>query len=421
MPEHLSYREARERVLGAVRPLAAVEVPLEEAFGRPLRRTVTAPHPLPPFANSSMDGWAMRAADLEGAAPDRPAILPVGLVIPAGTVAGRGLAAGEAARIMTGAALPEGADCVVPFEDGERLGGDGAPERVRVSRPAAPGDFVRPAGADLAAGACALEDGRELSAHDLALLAALGVGRVSVGPRPRAAVLSTGDELLEVEDALRPGAIRDSNRPLLSALLREVGAVLLRATRLPDDTAKVAAAIRGALEIADVVITVGGVSAGDFDPVRRAVEDLEGLAAWRVAMKPGRPQAFGAPGGRLFFGLPGNPASVACVWEALVRPAVLALQGHAALDRPRVSARLDAPVASRPGRTDFVRATLEWRDEGWWARPAGNQASGHLTPQSRAHALLVIPEEVAGLSPGDRAEAWVLRLPVTPAPGPRSE
>jgi molybdopterin molybdotransferase len=409
--EQLTYREARERVLAAVRPLAAETIPVAECRGRALRRRVLAAHPLPPFRNSSMDGFAVRAADLARASGSSPVALPVVEVLPAGRTASRALAAGEAMRIMTGAMIPEGANAVIPVEDVETMRSPEGAERVRIARPARERENVREAGLDLAAGEAALEEGRELSAHDLALLVSLGEARIAVGPRVRTAVLSTGDELLEAEEPLRPGAIRDSNRPMLGALLEECGARVVSSRRLPDDPARVAENVGRALEVADVVVTVGGVSAGDFDPVKLALADVGEVALWRVAMKPGRPQAFGTPRGRLFFGLPGNPASVACVFEALVRPALRKLQGFASLDRPRLPVRAAVQIDSRVGRTDFVRVTLERRDDALWALPAGDQVSGHLTPQSRAHGLLVVPEEAKALEAGASAEVLLLRWP----------
>jgi molybdopterin molybdotransferase len=409
--EQLTYREARERVLAAVRPLAAETIPVAECRGRALRRRVLAAHPLPPFRNSSMDGFAVRAADLARASGSSPVALPVVEVLPAGRTASRALAAGEAMRIMTGAMIPEGANAVIPVEDVETMRSPEGAERVRIARPARERENVREAGLDLAAGEAALEEGRELSAHDLALLVSLGEARIAVGPRVRTAVLSTGDELLEAEEPLRPGAIRDSNRPMLGALLEECGARVVSSRRLPDDPARVAENVGRALEVADVVVTVGGVSAGDFDPVKLALADVGEVALWRVAMKPGRPQAFGTPRGRLFFGLPGNPASVACVFEALVRPALRKLQGFASLDRPRLPVRAAVRIDSRVGRTDFVRVTLERRDDALWALPAGDQVSGHLTPQSRAHGLLVVPEEAKALEAGASAEVLLLRWP----------
>ncbi len=409
--ENLTFREARERVLAAVRPLPAETIAVADGRGRALRRRVIATHPLPPFRNSSMDGFAVRAADLERACEGSPAVLPVVEVLPAGRTASRALSPGEAMRIMTGAMLPEGAEAVIPVEDAEAIRSPEGRERVSIARPARARENVREAGLDLAAGAVALEEGRELSAHDLALLVSLGEARIAVGPRVKAAVLSTGDELLEVNEALRPGAIRDSNRPMLGALLEECGAQVVTSRRLPDDPARVAESLGKLLEIADVVLTVGGVSAGDFDPVKLALPEVGDVALWRVAMKPGRPQAFGTPRGRIFFGLPGNPASVACVFEALVRPALRKLQGFAVLDRPRLPVRAAARIESRAGRTDFVRVTLERRGEAWWAMQAGDQVSGHLTPQSRAHALLIVPEEAKTLEEGELAEALLLRWP----------
>jgi molybdopterin molybdotransferase len=188
--------------------------------------------------------------------------------------------------------------------------------------------------------------------------------------------------------------------------------VLTLAERLPDDVTRVTERVREGLAASDVVLTIGGVSAGDFDPVREALGRLGKIELWRVAMRPGRPQAFGTPGGKVFYGLPGNPASVACVFETLVRPALRVLQGFTQLDRPRVPVRVAERVESRAGRSDFVRATLAWRDDGLlWATPAGAQVSGHLSPQSRAHGLLIVPYASERLEPGERAHALVMRPP----------
>ncbi len=407
-PRSLSYAEARARILGAVRPGAVERVGLAAARGRALRETLTAPHPLPPFDNSSMDGWAVRSADLAGATAAAPVTLAVVEGLAAGHAPSRSLAPGEAMRIMTGAMMPAGADAVVPFEEAEALD---APARVRAGSPVAPGDSVRPAAADLAAGATALVAGRELSAHDLALLAALGLTQVAVGARPAVAILSTGDELVEPHEPLRPGTIHESNTTLLAALLEECGCAVVSRRRLPDDVAEVTSAIRGALGTADVVITSGGVSAGDHDPVKLGLDAIGDVELWRVAMRPGKPQAFGTPGGRLLFGLPGNPGSVACVFETLVRPALRKLQGFAGLERPWLDVRAEVSFRSQTGRRDFLRARLAQHDGGWWAVPAGPQVSGYLTPQSRAHALLVVPEAAASLEPGDAARAMLLRWP----------
>ena len=407
-PESLDYAAARARVLAAAPPLPAVHLPIAATAGRALRETLFAPHGLPPHRDSAMDGWAVRAAEVGDAAAGHPVMLPVVGEIPAGRPAEHPLPRGAAFRIMTGGVLPDGADAVVPFEQGERLAG---PERAAIRAAVRPGQNVRAAGADIAAGALVLEAGRTLSAHDVALAGALGFAALHVSPVLRAVVLSTGDELRDLGTPLEPGTIRDTNGPLLARLLTEVGVECLRLERLPDDSGRVAEGIEAALRDADVVLSIGGVSAGDHDPVKQALDRIGDVGLWRVAMRPGRPQAFGTPLGRLYFGLPGNPASVTCVFEALVRPALRARMGHAALDRPAIPVRVATPVESHAGRTDFVRVVLEWRGETAWATPAGSQVSGHLTPQSRAHALLVVPDEVEGYRPGDAAVARVLRLP----------
>ena len=413
-PRQLRFAEARARVLDAVQPLAPANVPLAGCLGRALREAIVAPHSLPPFRNSAMDGFAVRAADLADASDGTPVAMRVVVVLTAGRTTDRPLGPGEAARIMTGAMLPPGADAIVPFEECERSG-TGFEERCTVRRPSTIGDHVREAGADVASGTLVMEPGRELSAHDLALLAALGRPRLEVGPRLKVSVLSTGDELLDLDQPLRPGTIRDSNLPMMRMLLESNGCEVSGAKRLPDDAGRVATAMREALESCDVVLTLGGVSEGDRDPVKAALQSLPDMEAWRVAMRPGRPQAFGTPNGRLVYGLPGNPASVACVFEVLVRPALRALQGHAVLDRPRVPVMAAVNVPSRAGRTDFVRVTLEWREGLLWATPAGSQLSGHLSPQSRAHALLVVPEEDEQMAAGMAGEAIVWQLPAFPA------
>ncbi len=413
VPRSLSFADARARVLAAASPSPPERVELARAAGRALRDTVRAPHALPPFDNSAMDGFAVRSADLAAASDRRPVEMPVVSVLPAGVAETPALVSGTAARIMTGAPLPPGADAVVPFEECERVGALGAAgaERARFTARAAPGANVRRAGADLAARAVALEPGRALTAYDVALLGALGFAHVAVGPRPRARVISTGDELLDVDAPLRAGAIRDSNAVMLRVLLEAAGCEVAGVERAADAPGVVGERIRAALADADVVITIGGVSAGDFDPVKEAIASIDGVELWRVDMKPGRPQAFGVSGGAMFFGLPGNPASVSCVFETLVRPALRRRQGFARIDRPRIRVSAAERIESRRGRTDFVRATLGWRDGAWWARPAGAQVSGHLTPQSRADALLLIAAGRAELAAGDAAPALLLRWP----------
>lgn len=409
-PVERSYADARARVLAAVRPRPTETVALRDAVGRALAASLVAPHALPPFRNSAMDGYAVRACDLTHASPSNPVALRVREVLPAGTTSRHALAAGEAARLMTGAPPPDGADAVIAFEDCTRGTADGH-ETCVVIGPVPVGQHLREAGADLAAGDVALTAGVRLDARNVALAAALGATVLEVGGRPRVAVLSTGDELLELGAPLRPGAVRDSNGTMLAQMVEEAGGVTVTLARLPDDPARVEHALREALATHDVVLTIGGVSAGDFDPVKVALARFDGFELRRVAMRPGRPQAFGVLGESLFFGLPGNPASVVCVFETLVRPALLAMQGFEAIDRPRVPVRCGTALASRAGRTDFVRVTLAWHDGRLVATPAGAQVSGHLMPQARAHALLVIPESRDALALGEEAEALLWASP----------
>jgi molybdopterin molybdotransferase len=410
-PEPLSFAEARRQVLDAAVALAAERVPVAAARARALRQDVLAPHDLPPFANSAMDGVAVRSADVAAASSAVPVVLRVTATAAAGHPAPVPVGRGEAIRIMTGGAIPVGADAVVPVEELRAVSGPDRDGWVGVVQPVAPGAHVRSPGLDLGAGARALEAGRELSAYDLAVLASLGVAQVEVGPRPRVTVLSTGDELLDADAPLAPGMIRDGNTPMLRALVEEAGGTVVATHRLGDRPPVVADAIRAALAASDVVLTIGGVSAGERDPVKHAIQAIPAVRLWRVAMRPGRPQAFGTPDGKVFHGLPGNPASVACVFDTLVRPMLRRLQGFARVDRPRVPVRAGAPIESRPGRTDFVRVVLERGPGSMIARPAGAQVSGHMMPQSLAHGLLEVPEERASIATGEPALVHLWRWP----------
>ncbi len=406
-----SYGQARSEVLANTSALPAIELPLIQSLGRALRRRIVAPHALPSFRNSAMDGFAVRTADTLSASESDPLALSVSQVLAAGHAPEGPLAIGTAARIMTGAMLPDGADGIVPFEEVTRSA-PGPLERVTLLRAVRPGAHIREAGADVGAGDTVMAEGDRLTPHSIGLLGALGQALLRVGPSPRVALLSTGDELLSVEAELRPGAVRDSNLGMLSALCRDAGAEVTIAERLPDDPERVLARIEEAMALADVTLTIGGVSVGDFDPVQQVALSHPGISLWSVAMRPGRPQAFGVPSpGRLFFGLPGNPASVACVFEALVRPALQRLQGFRRLDRPRVPVRMVEAVSSKPGRTDFLRCRLEWREGVLRASLAGAQVSGHQRPQALAHALVIVPHDAAGLSEGEQADALLLRLP----------
>jgi len=406
----VSFEAARGLILAraAASPMPAETIALDDALGLTLREDLVADEPFPRFDNSAMDGYAVRAADVAAA----PVTLTVTETLAAGHAATHAVAAGEAIKIMTGAPIPAGADAVVPVEMTTASGAS-----VRVLAPVAPGEHVRPAGEDFPVGELLLRKGDVVSPGALGVLAALGHAAVEVALPPRVAILSTGDELVMPGAAVAPGQIRDSNAHMMRALVRAAGGDPGPCWHLADDPQAVVTAIGRVAEHCDAIVTLGGVSAGDFDPVRAALASLGGdIALWRVGMRPGQPQAFGTVHGKLFFGLPGNPVSSAVVFEMLVRPALWTMLGRRVLDRPVVRAVLDEPVASKAGRRDFLRVTLEALAPGqvavhgaaYRARLTGSQSSGALSSVLKADGLAVIPDEVEGLTSGSVVEVVLM-------------
>ncbi|RKN41620.1 gephyrin-like molybdotransferase Glp [Streptomyces hoynatensis] len=423
-----SVEEHLADVLRAVRPLAPLELPLLDASGCVLAEDVTVPAPLPPFDNSSMDGYAVRTADVEGASEEFPATLTVIGDVAAGAGVLPTVGPGQAARIMTGAPVPPGAQAVVPVEwtDGGLGGGPAdamAPAstphgaEVRVHRPATAGAHIRSRGSDAAAGTLALREGTVLGPPQLGLLAAVGRATATVTPRPRAVVLSTGSELAAPGQRLAPGQIHDSNSYMLTAAAQAAGAVAYRATAVADDAATLRAALEDQLARADLVITSGGVSVGAYDVVKEALDLESGVEFRRLAMQPGKPQGFGLiGGGRVpLFALPGNPVSSFVSFELFVRPALRAMAGHApgTLHRPRVTARLaaEAPVRSPAGRRQFLRGTYLPPAPGaapGSVRPVGGSGSHLIAALAQADALIEIPENVTEAAPGDELTVLLL-------------
>jgi molybdopterin molybdotransferase len=396
-----SLLEAQRAVIAAMAPLPVVTVRVGDALGLALASDVTAPHDVPSFPNSGMDGFAVIAADVATA----PVVLDVIEEVPAGSVATTTVLPGTAVKIMTGAPMPAGADAVVPVEDSE---GEGRTVRILAGRPA--GANVRAAGGDLRAGELVAEAGTRIDAGLVGVLASLGLSP-AVHRRPTAAVLSTGDEVRppEVVD-LPPGAIRDSNRPLLQALLAETGCEVLDLGIVPDDEEAIRNALERASAKTDVVISSGGVSMGEYDLVKRVLGDLGSVDFWRVAMKPGKPFAFGAVGGKPFFGLPGNPVSVFVSFEQFVRPAILAMAGARRLFRPRAMGRAAEPLHGDRHRVTFARVKLAVEDGALLVRSAGGQGSNMLAALGRSDALAVIPAGVEVLT-GDQVELEMFRWP----------
>jgi len=400
------FDQVRAAVLERLRPLPAREVPLGDALGCVLADDVTAAEDLPPFANSAMDGFAVRAADLAGASDHAPIALEVTGEVFAGTARLPTVQAGGAARIMTGGPLPPGADAVVPVE---QAAVDGDAVRIRL----APGErqFVREAGEDVRAGTVVLERGRVLDPAAVGMLASVGRRLVPVHPKPTVTVVSTGDELVDPGDPLGPGQIRDSNSWLLVAQARAAGADAFRCGKLRDDPDALRRGFALAAAEGDLVLTSGGVSVGERDYTKQVLAELGDVRSFRVAMQPGMPQAFGFAAGTPLYGLPGNPVSCFVVFELLVRPALRRLAGHPddRLDRPRVVARLGEPVRSPPGKVSFLRVRLQVGDDGLVATLTGHQGSGVLSSCVAADGLAVVPAERRELDAGAAVQVVLLR------------
>jgi len=391
-------------ILTAIRPMIPVRLGLEEAEGGVLVEDVTALCPLPPFDNSAMDGYAVRASDVAAAAPGAPVILPVTAQIPAGDTRTHTLAPGTGARIMTGALLPPGADAVVPVE-----WTDGGSERVAISEPAPVGHAIRRSGDDVAEGEVLVAAGALLGPPQIGLLAAGGHGVALVRPRPLAAVIATGDELTDPGNPLEPGRIWDSNSYMLAAAVRQAGG-RARRHRVKDDPVAVITALEELTGSADLLITSGGVSmGGEHDAVKAALTGYEHVTFRKVALQPGMPQGFGTVGPDRIpvFTLPGNPVSTFVSFHLFVRPVLQALQGLPPVPLQTARAVLAAAVHSPEGRRSFLRGVLD--AEAGSVVPLIGQASHQLGVLARANALIVVPEQVVRMEEGEPVD--VVSLP----------
>ena len=403
----LSVEEARERVLDAFTPLAPEDVLVADSLGLVLAADLSAPHALPRFDNSAMDGFAVRSNELVHASQEAPVVLEVIGEIRAGVPADAIVVEpGTAARIMTGAPVPPGADAVIPVELTEDAG-----EKVTVLAAVSARQHVRPAGEDVAAGDVVARAGAEIGPGEAALLASLGLSPVSVRRGPKVAVLVTGDELVPPEAEPAPGQIRDSNSVALHALVAEAGAEVIPMPPVPDERAAVVAAFERAAELSDLVVSSGGVAVGKYDFVKDVVSELGRIDMWRVAMQPGKPVVLGAVQETPFLGLPGNPVSIHVSFEQFVRPAIRKMRGCATLTRPVVAATLTAPLKKPAGRLHFVRVTLEASEGGWRATPTGPQGSHIQSSLVGCHGLARFDRDATELSSGATVEVEVWRLP----------
>jgi molybdopterin molybdotransferase len=391
----LTPAEALARITEAVPVLPAVELDFREAAGLVLAEAIVADADLPAWPNSGMDGWAVRAADIAEASADTPARLRIAGDLPAGRAADMPVGPGEAIRIMTGAPIPPGADAVAIVETSRTEG-----NTVLLSEAVRPGANVRRAGENVRAGETVLEPGHPLRPADIGLLASLGQTRVRVHPRPRVGVLSSGDELVPPESQPGPGQIRDSNRFTLLAHLAALGFPAVDLGNSPDREEELADLFRRGAASCDVLVSSGGVSVGDYDLTKTVLSRLGTMHFWRVAIRPGKPLAFGFVDGTPVFGLPGNPVSSLVVLDQFVRPALRRMAGHARLARPIWRATLEESIRRAPGRTEFLRAVIRWDGRRFVARSTGPQGSGILKSLSRANGFLVVPPEVSELPAG---------------------
>jgi molybdopterin molybdotransferase len=412
----IAVEEARRLALEGIAPLPPETVTVPDALGRVLAVALTAGRTLPPADCSAMDGYALRAEDLAGASRASPRVLALAFEVAAGAAAPRALRPGEVARIFTGAPLPPGADSVVMQEETEAAGA-----RVRFFVATKLGDNVRLAGEDVRAGEAVLAAGTRLAAAQIGLLASLGRSYVKVHRRPRVAIVSGGDELVEPDEDVTGGRIVSSNAYALAAQCREAGALPTNLGIARDTPQDLERALRAGLG-SDVLLSSAGVSVGDHDHVRPVLEKLGcRLVFWGVEMKPGYPLTFGrfeGGAGPLVFGLPGNPVSAGVTFEQFVRPVLLRLAGHRTLSRPVVRALLGETLRKKAGRLHFVRVMLARDGERFVARSTGNQSSGVLSSLALAQGLLVFPAEATELAAGSVADVQVLDADVLAAPEP---
>ena len=407
----LSVTEARQKLLADFRAVQIIDIDIEHATGYVLANDVKATYDYPLFNNSSMDGFAVRAEDLQYASRENPAQLKIVEDIPAGAVPVKEIHPGEAARIMTGAVLPEGADSVIPVEDSNVNWRENQnvemPPDVLLYRPVMPGEYIRKIGDDIRRGQIVMTR-RRLRAQDIGFLAMLGIDRVKVFRRPRIAIFSSGDELTPVGTVLAPGKIYDSNSKTLLALSEKYFAEVISLGIVPDQIAEVKDTFESAVaQNVDLVITSAGVSVGAFDYIQKVVKENGEIKFWRVNMRPGKPLAFGRYQGVPFIGLPGNPVSAFVGFEVFVRPAILKLSGDANLEHLTFDVILAEAIES-DGRESYLRAVVTFEEGQYSAKLTGHQGSGNLFSLVQANALLIIPSGVKSLPDGARVSAWLL-------------
>lgn len=409
----ISLEEARELVTSKVRPMPIETVPVLDAVGRVCASEVRSDIDVSPFAHSAMDGFALRASELEGASKDDPKTLKVVGAIGAGDVFEGSIGAGECVRIMTGACLPADADAVVKYENVDYMGGDGgAGTEVAFDAPAKVGDNVRAAGEEAKAGEVIVRPGEVVSCAGVGYLASCGALQIDTYARPRVAVMATGSELVPPSEVPGPGHIRESNAYAIAACIRAAGAEAAMLPIVKDDYDELARAVKSAASEFDFVITTGGAANGDFDFIKKVVASEGELLMTLVNMRPGKAQTFGFVDGTPVFGLPGNPAAAYCGFEMIIRPALRKMQGYPHLEHPCVTARLTHDVRKRDPRRIFMRSTLtKGADGGFDVTPASNQSSGLFGVIQRSNCMAIMPEGLDSKKAGDEVRCVLLDVP----------
>jgi len=402
------------RILDIISPLPLEKMGILQALGRVLGEDVFAGRDIPPKNNSSMDGYALRNGDTKGASRKKPVVLRVLEDIPAGSIPRCTLTAGTAARIMTGAPLPEGADAVLRMEDTEKDG-----DSVRIFAEVERDHDVRFAGEDVRSGELILSCGSVIRPPEVGMLASLGRAFVSVHQRPIVAILATGDELVDIDEPVSPWKIVSSNSYSLAAEVLQCGGIPMQIGIARDNRDDLVAKFKAALR-ADLIVSSGGVSVGDYDLVKDVMKDVGNrMDFWRVAMRPGRPLAFGTIESVPVFGLPGNPVSSMVSFEQFVRPAILKMSGKTKIHRRLVKAILQEDVHKKEGLKYFIRGIVSWKEGGAVVRTTGEQGSGILKSMVMANALIVLPEDIALARTGDEVRVQLLddSLDLTDIPG----
>lgn len=399
----ISVEEALKIILNSIQVLGLEKVDILSSLGRVLGEDIYAPYHIPHWDNSAMDGYAVIQKDIKDATPENPATLKVVADLPAGYTAERELKKGEVIRIMTGAPIPEGSDTVVMVEDTKRDG-----DKVNIFKANSKGDNIRKAGEDVSKGALVLPSGSVIHPAEVGMLASLKRSFVSVYQRPTVAVISTGDELIDVDENFTEGKIVSSNTYSLSSLVRYLGATPLILGIAKDRSEELLDRFKVAVR-ADMIISSGGVSVGDYDLVKDILKELGAeMKFWKVSMRPGQPLAFGVIEGKPTFGLPGNPVSCMVSFEQFVRPSILKASGYRQIFRPLIEARLKEPIKKKVGKKYFIRCIVSMEEGKYVVTTTGEQGSGILMSMVRANGLIVLPEEKTTFETGEMVKVQIL-------------